>query len=238
MSRLCLLVLVSLASPGCRRDAPREAPPPPAAEDPCRASRECHEFGMCTSQNGFCAAVTDADCEQSRSCERYGACAARVGRCVGTPRPTCRGSGSLQVDWCRLSDCEPYGRICDRPITSDAACSAPREDGSPGRCAVEGLCVARDGFCVAESDDLCRASDMCRTRGHCIARNGLCVAESAAACAASANCRDSGECSRGANFCYATDADCAKQPACRERGERCKSNNGQCEALGFIYFQF
>lgn len=232
-----LLVFGLLASAGCRR--PADAAATLDTTNACTTTRECLEFGMCTPSEGVCVAASDADCRRGQSCARFGYCAARVGRCVAAAAPTCEALGSEKIDPCHgQRPCEPHDGICAPVMADDAACRTPAPGRTTSACAYEGLCTARDGFCVATRDEDCRASTFCQNTGQCVARGGLCVAETQESCRSAPECTTLGRCTRGASFCYATDADCAALPQCREQGKGCTAEGGDCSSPPFIYFQF
>ncbi len=84
---------------------------------------------------------------------------------------------------------------------------------------------AREGECVAESDDDCRASAGCRDWGRCTAENEICIAADVKACQSSWHCRIQGRCTPKHGRCVVGgDGDCA-------RSERCTYDR-QCEARG------
>jgi hypothetical protein len=69
-------------------------------------------------------------------------------------------------------------------------------------CTMRGVCTAKEGDCVAASDDDCRKGQECPNHGACSARGGHCVA--------------------------ASDADCEKSSVCA-RLKACKARDGRCE---------
>ena len=55
-------------------------------------------------------------------------------------------------------------------------------------CKVNGQCTAKDGACVAASDEECKKSHACKGLGPCTAKNGVCVVGSDADCKQSEAC--------------------------------------------------
>jgi len=83
----------------------------------------------------------------------------------------------------------------------------------------------REGDCVAETDEDCRASLGCRDWGRCTAENAVCIATDEDDCRNSWHCRIQGRCTPKHGRCVVDgDADC-------RRSERCRYDR-QCEARG------
>jgi hypothetical protein len=81
------------------------------------------------------------------------------------------------------------------------------KDGEPQQkcdlaCSMRGVCTAKEGDCVAASDDDCRKGRECPEQGNCSARGGRCVA--------------------------ASDDDCKGSSVCA-RLKACKAREGRCE---------
>lgn len=120
------------------------------------------------------------------------------------------------------------------PITTAVVAAVQIPEVDPCRdatsCTYHGRCRymeegAREGECVAESNDDCRASTGCRDWGRCTAENEACVASSKEDCRNSWHCRIQGRCTPKHGRCVVGgDGDCA-------RSERCKYDR-QCEARG------
>lgn len=259
--RSTLLALL-LALTCCRPDAA------PRTADACRDFWACPAYGLCTTSGPLCVAALDAHCLASEDCTERGACRAIGGFCrpVAATPADCSALGADRMDWCAESGrcsvvsgacvaltpqdcaasracsifgaCTPVGGDCERGATTDAQCAEPVGSERYNPCAINGLCVARGGRCVADSDEGCRASAVCRESGFCGARGGRCVAVSEADCERAPVCASNGACALRHGGCEATDAICAARPECKERPEACVAKRGVCDDAAFIYFQF
>jgi hypothetical protein len=80
------------ASLYCERLAQCTVAPPGAPESgkcvasaaDCRAFGACRTQGLCSPQDGRCAAASDVDCRASLRCKELGACRHEGGKCVGS----------------------------------------------------------------------------------------------------------------------------------------------------------
>lgn len=91
-----------------------------------------------------------------------------------------------------------------------------------GECKI-GKCVARDGACVAESEEACAESAACEQLGWCALVDGECRPTEDAHCRNAASCSDKGRCGLVDGECaVVASEDCGVAKAC--------SNEGRCEA--------
>ena len=68
-------------------------------------------------------------------------------------------------------------------------------------CSSEGQCTAKEGLCVAASNDDCKKGYICTGKGGCTAKEGLCVVGGDADCAQSEACKNDGYCKAKGNNC-------------------------------------
>ncbi len=80
-------------------------------------------------------------------------------------------------------------------------------------CKVDGQCTAKEGQCIAASDDDCRKGYVCGGRGGCVAKDGKCTVGSDADCKASEACKNEGYCVMKGNNCVKADKPEEKKPA-------------------------
>lgn len=74
-------------------------------------------------------------------------------------------------------------------------------------CTINGRCTAKDGACVATSDEDCGKSADCKERGPCTVKDGTCVVGSDADCKQSEACAKDKFCVAKGNNCVMTEAD-------------------------------
>jgi hypothetical protein len=96
-------------------------------------------------------------------------------------------------------------------------------------CGQSGWCTAKDGKCIAGSDEDCRSSVGCKEYGWCAAKDGECLTTSNEHCRAStAYCKEQGRCVRRDGWCMAgSDEDCRASQWCKEFG-RCTARGPWC----------
>ena len=69
------------------------------ANEKCKQSEHCKEYGWCTAKDGYCVAGKDEDCKPTERCKEYGRCTAKDGKCVAgkdedcKPTAWCKGNG-------------------------------------------------------------------------------------------------------------------------------------------------
>jgi|GEM_PF-976951 len=113
-------------------------------------------------------------------------------------------------------------------IQSDCRAALGRTVSEGWWCKKLGRCTPKDGRCVAESEEDCRASDGCIEQGLCALESMACVARSESDCMSSLMCREQGRCSPEGGQCIALDdADCSQAKVCTDSGQ-CIAVDGQC----------
>ncbi len=68
-------------------------------------------------------------------------------------------------------------------------------------CIAEGLCTAKEGACIAASDEECKKADICKHNGACTAKDGKCTVGGDADCKQSTACAKQGFCKAKGNNC-------------------------------------
>ena len=76
-------------------------------------------------------------------------------------------------------------------------------------CLGDGTCTAKEGACIAGSDEDCKKAAICTERGGCTAKNNKCEVGSDADCKQSTACKDQG-------YCVAKGNNCVKDPKAQE----------------------
>jgi hypothetical protein len=74
-------------------------------------------------------------------------------------------------------------------------------------CAQHGKCTAKEGLCVASSDEDCKKSTNCKANGPCTAKDGACVVGGDADCKQSQACAREKYCVAKGNNCIMSAAD-------------------------------
>lgn len=74
-------------------------------------------------------------------------------------------------------------------------------------CKIEGRCTAKEGRCIAASDQDCAQSGNCKGLGPCTAKDGVCVVGSDADCKQSTACAEQKFCVQKGNNCVRSEAD-------------------------------
>jgi len=105
------------------------------------------------------------------------------------------------------SDCA-QGLVCSGEALSRCQKCADLEV-----CLVGGECTAKDGRCVATSDEECKQSSDCKEKGPCTAQNGVCVVGSDADCKQSDACAKDKYCVAKGDNCVVGDKTAAKDRA-------------------------
>jgi hypothetical protein len=145
---------------------------------------------------------SDEDCRRSRACREFGACAERAGRCYAKTDADCARSMFCK----QAGQCKVHKDRCVIAAASDDDCR--RDHGANGRnpCKLSGYCTARDGVCLAGSDEDCRQSMACSQSATCTAKDGECVLASAKDCEQSVLCKHGQLCLfklvEGQGVCY------------------------------------
>ncbi len=82
------------------------------------------------------------------------------------------GGPAAKGEWAQLQ-CAKFG-LC---VARDGRCVAASDADckASGACRLLGRCVVKAGECTVGADEHCKQSDRCKTFGHCIARNGACA---------------------------------------------------------------
>jgi hypothetical protein len=80
-------------------------------------------------------------------------------------------------------------------------------------CTNFGKCTAKEGACVAASDEDCKKSFDCKERGPCTAKDGACIVGGDADCRQSTACTKDKFCVAKGNNCVMSDADRAIKEA-------------------------
>lgn len=205
-------------------------------------SIECRYYGLCTKVGGECRAMTNEECRRSRDCDLLGHCTARGGQCIAETDKDCT-KGACEdrcfqlkesIDICRMqcgrSACRDEG-YC---VHEGSECKAkPCVD--TGGCEWHGLCVGRDGECIADEKNTqqrnyCESSKVCHQYGRCTPISNSCSVQTNADCEQSDHCTIRGRCTAHGGLCLATrDEECLKSAECNAKG-RCKESNGVCIA--------
>jgi hypothetical protein len=68
-------------------------------------------------------------------------------------------------------------------------------------CGADGLCTAKEGACVAASDDECKKAYICTNNGACTAKDGKCTVGGDGDCKQSQACAKQGFCKAKGNNC-------------------------------------
>ena len=80
-------------------------------------------------------------------------------------------------------------------------------------CNIDGQCSAKNGACMASSDEDCKKSVACREKGPCTAKNGVCVV------GGDADCKQSVACTKE-KFCVAKGNNCVLDEAGKKHAEK------------------
>src|SRR5687768_16339815 len=158
----------------------------------CKADKDCQRSGRCSAnEKGACVVGSDQDCKGADPCKLRGLCSAKAGACVAADDAGCAASEECK----KLGNCNAYQGTCVNLASSvHAECAKT--------CEAEGLCVQKDGACVALSRQHCagtndekpEAESACKKLGLCAAENGLCVASSDDDCKKADACKSDGTC--------------------------------------------
>jgi len=114
---------------------------------------------------------------------------------------------------CHESVCRPKDEV-DR-IRADQE----RAKTCRATCTEDGLCGAKNGRCVATTDEDCRKSRVCRQKGACSMHDDVCAVVSDEDCKRSVLCTQGGKCSSSEGKCKFAAGACRERPECKERGQ-------------------
>ena len=158
----------------------------------CKEAKDCKAEGKCTADEaGKCIAGSDQDCAASDGCRVKGQCSVVDGRCQAKNDADCQKSEGCSKE----GKCGANEGLCSSLDTIfHEACEK--------ECRSDGLCVQKDGKCVALSKYHCYGSPSeepdpngaCAKTGRCTAKDGKCTAASDDDCKKSKGCEKLGQC--------------------------------------------
>jgi MYXO-CTERM domain-containing protein len=185
----------------------------------CSASDQCHEVGICDTQNGTCSdplKPDDAECDDGSLCTQSDSC--QGGVCTGADPVVCTAS-----DQCHdIGSCDPDSGTCSDPVKADGelcddgdgctqtdTCQAgvcmggdPVVCSALDQCHLVGICDSQTGLCSnpeKADDTACDDGDLCSQSDSCQA--GVCTGSNLIACTASDQCHDVGTCEPASGIC-------------------------------------
>jgi len=135
-----------------------------------------------------------------------------------------RGAAAEGEVCVKTSDCVP-GLSCAK----DQKCQTPKTIECMARqlaCQTEGRCKGKDGRCVADSAETCKASQICKNEGRCTPKDDKCQAVSKEDC--TEICKEHGRCTPEEGKCIAASVDECKQSRACEVYDRCRLVDGRC----------
>ncbi len=182
------LLFAATSIPGCREKPQETVGRIIGAPTGSAARRTVPTSATATKKPGL--VLSDADCRKAAACRDFGACTHEQGRCTVTSSEDC--SRSI---WCkRAGNCVAHNGSCRPGGTKNADCDKPHGTAGRNPCQLKGACTAKDGVCLAETNQDCGKSRQCTIQGRCTARNTVCVTASEQDCRKSQRCKIEKKC--------------------------------------------